>query len=230
MLLSIIIPTFNEAANIEKLIGYLRQHAGADGCEIIVADGCSADNTMELAKNAGALAATSPNKGRAAQMNFGASLAKGSILYFVHADTFPPATFLNDIRQAIEAGFALGRYQTKFDDDRLVLKFNAFFTRFDLFMCMGGDQTLFITNELFNKTGGFNGTMKIMEEYEFCQRARKMGRYKILDGKALISARKYEHNSWWRVQTANYTIIKMYQKGASQEAMVKKYRELLDYR
>jgi GT2 family glycosyltransferase len=97
-------------------------------------------------------------------------------------------------------------------------------------MCMGGDQTLFVTRPLFNSTGGFNASMKIMEEYEFCRRARRSGKYIIMDGSTLISARKYETNSWWQVQKANYTIIQMYKKGASQEDMVKKYREMLDYR
>jgi rSAM/selenodomain-associated transferase 2 len=229
-MISIIIPTYNEAANIEKLISYFKANTGDYNIELIVADGGSNDETISLAKAAGALAFLSPEKGRAAQMNYGASKATGDVYYFVHADSIPPSTFIKDIYSAISDGFAIGRYKTKFDSTRLILKINAFFTRFDWFMCMGGDQTLFVTKELFNTTGGFDATLKIMEEFEFCKRARKQGRYKIMNNSTLVSARKYDTNTWWQVQKANYTIVKMYQRGASQEAMVKKYKEMLDYR
>jgi len=62
-------------------------------------------------------------------------------------------------------------------------------------------------------------------------RAKSTGaRYKIFSGAALISARKYETNSWLRVQTANYTIIQLYKRGATQEEMAERYRSLLNYR
>lgn len=230
MKLSVIIPVLNEAGIIEKLVSYLRTYGGDVIREIIVVDGGSTDQSTELASGAGALTVQSPGKGRAAQMNYGASHATGDILYFIHADTLPPRSFVADILSAMDNGYKIGRYKTRFDSPRFLLKINAFFTRFDWFMCMGGDQTLFITRELFQQTGGFDGTMRIMEEFEFCQRARQGVKYKIMEGTALISARKYETNSWLRVQRANYTIVKMYRRGASQEALVKKYREMLDYR
>jgi hypothetical protein len=69
-----------------------------------------------------------------------------------------------------------------------------------------------------------------MEDYEIVSRGKERARYKIMQKDVLISARKYETNTWFRVQRANYTIVQMYKKGASQEEMVLKYRELLDYR
>jgi rSAM/selenodomain-associated transferase 2 len=229
-MISVIIPTYNEAATIEKLINHFKANRGDYSIEIIVVDGGSSDGTIALAKAAGAIVFLSPEKGRAAQMNYGASQATGDVYYFVHADSLPPPAFSEDIYTAINEGYSIGRYKTKFDSPRLILKVNAFFTRFDWFMCMGGDQTLFITKELFNITGGFDATLKIMEEFEFSKRARKQGRYKIMNNSTLVSARKYDTNTWWQVQKANYTIVKMYQRGASQEAMVKKYKEMLDYR
>jgi rSAM/selenodomain-associated transferase 2 len=229
-MISIIIPAYNESETIEKLIKHLSRSTDDNSIEIIVTDGGSTDNTLQTAKAAGAVALFSPEKGRAAQMNYGASKASGEILYFVHADTVPPSTFATDIGNAIKEGYSMGRYKTRFDSPKIILKLNAFFTRFDWFMCMGGDQTLFITKKLFDKTGGFDATMKIMEEFEFCERARKEGRYKIMNKTALVSARKYDTNTWWKVQKANYTIVKMYQKGASQDEMVNKYKAMLDYR
>jgi rSAM/selenodomain-associated transferase 2 len=229
-MISVIIPTYNEQDNIAKLVLFLRENGGQILKEIIVSDGGSTDKTLVIATQNGARTVLSSGKGRAAQMNYGASMASGDILYFVHADTFPPALFCSDIEKAMRDGFTIGRYQTKFDSKKFVLKLNAFFTRFDLFMCYGGDQTLFVEKKLFESIGGFDSSMRIMEDYEIIERAKKRSNYKILPGKTLISARKYETNSWWRVQRANYIIVQMYKKGADQEAMVKIYKELLKYR
>lgn len=228
-MISIIIPTYNEEEGIGKLISYLKRYAATE-TEIIVSDGGSDDATNKIAENAGALVFNSPDKGRAAQMNNGAAKATGDIFYFVHADSFPPVTFCNDIREAIKKGFAFGRYQTRFDSHKFLLKLNAFFTRFDLFACYGGDQTLFITRDLFTQLKGFDASMRIMEDYEIVVRAKQIAEYCILPGKALVSARKYATNSWWQIQKANYTIVKMYRQGASQEAMIQRYKEMLVYR
>ena len=229
-MLSVIIPTYNEAGNIAKLINYLLINSKKEEIEIIIVDGGSVDLTLQEAKNAGVIAMLSPRKGRAAQMNYGASIAKGEVLYFIHADTFPPASFVDDINEAISKGYSLGRYRTKFDSKKISLKFNAFFTRFDLFMCYGGDQTLFIRKELFETIVGFNEAMLIMEDYEIVTRARQQAKYKIIQKGALVSARKYDTNSWFTVQKANYTIVQMYKKGATQMEMVAAYKNMLRYR
>lgn len=230
MQLSIIIPAYNEALNIEQLVTYLIKHSEQSATEIIVVDGGSSDNTIEFAKNAGAIVIISPHKGRAAQMHYGVSISKGSVLYFVHADTYPPTSFASDIRDAVNNGFSIGRYRTKFDSHKWYLKINAWFTRFDWFMCMGGDQTLFITKDLYQKSGGFNTEMMIMEEYEFAKRARENVRYKIFSQTTLVSARKYDTNSWWKVQMANRKIVRMYKKGYNQSEMVEAYKRMLNYR
>lgn len=229
-MISIIIPTYNEEQHIGKLIGYLRLHSNDLTCEIIIVDAGSNDNTLIAAAGAGAKAVVSPQKGRAAQMNYGASIANGDVFYFVHADSFPPATFIPDINHSIKNGFEFGRYRTKFDSKKWILNVNAFFTRFDFFICYGGDQTLFITKKLFTAIGGFNSGMKIMEDYEIVTRAKAVAKYKIIQKDTLVSARKYDTNSWLTVQLANNKIVQMYKKGASQKEMAAMYKKLLDYR
>jgi rSAM/selenodomain-associated transferase 2 len=228
MTISIIIPTFNESKNIAALVKYLLSKSDNTLAEVIVCDGGSNDNTAEIAKLAGANTILSQETGRAVQMNLGASIAKGDILYFIHADCFPPKTFIKDIQQAISHGYDLGRYRTMFLSNKKILKFNAWFTRFDIFFCMGGDQTLFIKKSFFKICSGFNEKMKIMEDYDFCERARKKGKYKILKGTALVSDRKYSNNRWLTVQLANLKIVKMYKKGASQQEMINIYKKLLN--
>ena len=230
MRISIIIPTYNEAQNIAALINHLQKADAIKACEIIVTDGGSTDNTLAIARQLGIQAVSSPAKGRAAQMNYGASLSKGDVLYFIHADTMPPPTFGADIKQAIQKGFGLGRYRTKFLSKKGLLRLNEWFTRFDLFVCMGGDQTLFIKKNLFTKLGGFKEEMILMEEYDLCKRAREISKYIIMNGAALVSARKYDKISWWQVQKANIKIIKLYKKGTPQQVLAATYKNMLSSR
>ncbi|MEO6221510.1 MAG: TIGR04283 family arsenosugar biosynthesis glycosyltransferase [Ginsengibacter sp.] len=228
--ISVVIPVFNEEKNIGRLVSFLLDNAGEWLMEIIVVDAESTDATCDRARQTGATVVTSPQKSRASQMNYGASLAKGSILYFIHADTVPPASYGVDIMNACCEGYSIGRYRTKFDSPKTILKLNAFFTRFDWFMCYGGDQTLFVTKSLFIEKGGFKEELIMMEDYEFVKRVRINVRYKIIPGDALVSARKYDTNSWLKVQLANKKMISMYKKGASQEEMINEYKACLHYR
>ena len=230
MTLSIIIPTYNEEQNIVALLRFLKKHMDQHVSEMIVVDGGSIDNTLEYAKQEGVIAVRCPEKGRASQMNFGAIIAKGDTLYFIHADTYPPISFISDIEKALNKGYDLGRYQTKFLSAKPILRINEWFTRFDLFICMGGDQTLFVRKKVFDALGGFNKDMLIMEEYEFCKRARDAAnKYKIMKGAALISARKYEKNSWWQVQLANYKVVQLYKKGVDQKVLISEYKKRLQF-
>jgi rSAM/selenodomain-associated transferase 2 len=227
MRIAVIIPVYNEEELIPGLVGWLQQHGGDTLCEIIVSDGGSTDATVEKARAAGAKVVMASQKSRALQMNEAAAVATGDVLYFVHADTRPPKSFAADIAAAVNGGYAIGRYRSRFDTRSPVMKINAWFTRFDWFVCMGGDQTLFVTAALFAATGGFNPAYLIMEEYEFCVRARKQARYKIFRDAALISTRKYRGRGWWQVQRANYKAVQLYKKGAAQAEIVKTYQQLL---
>jgi len=230
MQISIIIPTYNEAAIIGNLVRYLVNNSNGRVLEILVSDGGSHDFTIDEAVKAGATVIVSPKKGRAAQLNYAASIAKGNVLYFIHADTMPPATYTNDIMEAIDAGFNFGRYRTQFTGNHLLLKVNAFFTRFDLFVCYGGDQTLFMSSQLFNTLRGYNEQMLIMEDYDIVARAKEQARYKILGKNALVSTRKYDNNGWLKVQKANYKVMQMFKKGSSQTEIITAYKKMLNYR
>ena len=115
MTISIIIPVYSEAENIGRLISYLVQYKNESVIEIMVVDAGSTDDTLDIARREGAITVISPQTGRAAQMNYGGSLSSGDILYFIHADTFPPSSYANDITDAVKKGFDLGRYRTQFN-------------------------------------------------------------------------------------------------------------------
>ena len=226
-MISVIIPVYNEAEHLPALIAYLNKHALPLVSEIIICDGDSTDDTVDIAQKAGATILQCNNKSRAIQMNLGAKTAKGDVFYFVHADTFPPKDFATAIASAVAGGFDVGRCRTKFMSNSILLKLNAFFTRFDIFSCYGGDQTLFITKKLFYKIDGFDATKVIMEDYDITERAKKLGRYVVLKLYAKVSARKYNNNSWLKVQRANYTAVKLYKSGICTSAITHTYRSML---
>src|SRR4051812_32886229 len=114
-MISVIIPTYNEEEHIAKTILSLKEKDGGTSVtEIIVSDGGSTDNTIGEAAKAGASVIASPVKGRAAQMNYGASLAKNPVLYFIHADTLPPGNFTRDIHNAIQKNYSAGCFRLSF--------------------------------------------------------------------------------------------------------------------
>ena len=229
MKISIIIPTLNEAENLRKLLPFLMQHAGDHLSEIIVVDACSTDNTREVAEELGAISMGSDCKCRAIQMNQGVQHATGEVLYFVHADAQPPESFVSDIFEAIEKGAEIGCYRFKFDSSRWTLRVNSWFTRFDRQMCRGGDQTLFVTRSLFDELNGYNEDYVIMEEYDFMKRARKKHDFAIIPKDVIVSARKYEKNSYLRVNLANLTVMTMFNFGASPTRIRNTYKKLINH-
>jgi len=228
MQLSIVIPTHNEALNLPKLVDRLR--AGCHTCQIIVVDAQSIDGTEQLARDLKLEVYRSSRLSRAHQMNLGASKATSDVLYFVHADTLPPVDFQNDIKIAMEEGYEMGCYRFRFAGSRFLLRINSYFTRFQFLWCRGGDQSLFVTKRLYEQLNGFSEEFVIMEEYEFLQRAMQQTALKIIPKDVVVSPRKYENNSYLRVQLANLVVFNMFRFGVSPLRIRDTYRRLLRYR
>lgn len=230
MKLSIIIPVLNEAENLIKLLPYLKEHPGKISNEIIVVDGGSTDNSANICLQNQVEYTQSKVGCRSSQMNLGAKYSEGEILYFVHADTIPPSTFVTDIIENIALGYKMGCYRFQFESNKILLKLNAYFTRFDKLWCRGGDQTLFITKPLFELYGGYRDDHSIMEEYEFIKRVKPNHSFIIMPKNVIVSARKYETNSYIRVKIANFLIFNMWKRNFPQAKLVETYKKLLWYR
>ncbi|MEO7802677.1 MAG: glycosyltransferase, partial [Ginsengibacter sp.] len=112
-----IILTYNEADQVAKIISIVHAANGKHEAEIIVVDGGSTDGTIHIAEQDGANVVTSERKGRAAQMNKGASIAKHDILYFLHADSIPPNNFTTHILDAYQKDVDSGCFRLGFDYD-----------------------------------------------------------------------------------------------------------------
>ncbi|MFD2719157.1 TIGR04283 family arsenosugar biosynthesis glycosyltransferase [Hymenobacter monticola] len=229
-MLSVIIPTYNEAANIGRLVADLRRHAPPGTVEILVVDASSPDGTAAAARTAGATVLEHARPGRAAQMNLGAQQAQGDIFYFVHADVGIHPGYVATIWEAVARGHAAGCYRFRFDSKHPLLRINSYGTRFKGIMSRGGDQTLFITRALFEQLGGFNERFVIMEDFEIIERIRRVASFYIVPQDVVVSARKYETNSWLRVQLANLTAFSMYFLRLPPTRIARTYKALLNYR
>ncbi len=225
--ISIVIPTINEAERVGALVSFLLKNGHGHVAEIIVADGGSSDGTQAIAAAAGAKVLEVKVASRAKQMNAGAAMASAGILYFVHADSMPPSTFASDILAETGAGYSMGCYRYSFDPPSLLLRFNAWFVRFKWLWCQGGDKTFFIRREIFQEFGGYDESFVVMEEYDFLRRAMKKYPLRIIPKNVIVSARKYEKNSWFRVQIANITAFTMFRWGISPCRIRDTYKRLL---
>lgn len=227
IMLSIIIPAYNEEVALGELLPYLKKHIGPGEAEILVVDGDSTDNTRKVAEKLGARVLISPQKGRARQMNYGAENARGEVLYFLHADTVPPQGFMEEIEQKISAGFDAGCFRLRFDDEHPALRFFAWFTRFNLDVFRFGDQSLFVKKTPFEKIGGFREKLLVMEDQEIIKRLKNHAQFVIIKKAVITSARKYQRLGVFRLQFIFSIIVVLFYLRISQEVIVHFYKKFM---
>lgn len=221
MKFSVIIPTYNEADIIAETVNEVKERASRSVTEIIVVDGGSSDATVEQAKSAGAKVVTSPKKGRAAQMNYGADIAGGGILYFLHADSKPPAGFDKKACRAVSDGLQAGCFQLAFDEEHPLLNLYAWFTRFDIDAFRFGDQSLFILRDAFFAVEGFREDHLVMEDNEMVRRIKKSYSFVVLDDAVETSARAYLTTGVIKLQLVFLLIYTLYFLGFDQDYLVR---------
>lgn len=219
MRLSVIIPAYNEEDFIVDTLWAVQKNSGELLHEILVVDGGSSDHTMAEAENAGAKVLTSPQKGRAAQMNYGAEQAQGEILYFLHADSKPPADFDQQVHRAIGNGFESGCFRLAFDASHFLLNFYSWCTRFNINAFRFGDQSLFIERDIFFEIGGFREDHLVMEDNEIVRRIKKKYSFTILDNAVETSARAYRKLGIVKLQLLFALIYLLYFLGVAQETL-----------
>ena len=224
---SIIIPVLNEASSIESQLQGL-QSLRQQGVELILVDGGSDDNTVNLANPwVDQLSICRP--GRSGQMNQGARLANGDYLLFLHADTRLPDKVLDCLNTQADAqapwGFFAARLSGKHWMLRVVERFMTWRSR--LTKIATGDQSLFIRRELFFQMGGF-ADIPLMEDIAFCQTLRQLSLPPArLSTPVVTSSRRWEENGifktialmWWLrfgffIGTNPHQLVKSYYKNA----------------
>ncbi len=227
-MLSIIIPTYNEENGIGETLRNIYKHVNnKNNIEVIVTDGGSTDNTLHVVKEFPVRTILSKEKSRAVQMNTGVSIARGNILYFLHADTFPPKNFDILIANAVKNHFNAGCFNMKFDYQHRFLQMNAWFTRFNLNAFRFGDQSLFVTKDIFDSCGKFDPAYQIFEDQEIIPRLRKRTQFMVIKNPVITSARKYVTYGIYKTQVVYFTIYLFYRLGIKQNKLLAWYKKLL---
>jgi rSAM/selenodomain-associated transferase 2 len=230
--ISIIIPILNEAKIINNLLQHLLENASIENLsEIIVVDGGSTDGSQEMVEHFiassrfEAIKLLSSKKGRAKQMNAGVKVATGNILYFLHADAFPPKHFDKNIIQEVENNNLAGCFRMQFDHNHWWLRLASWLTKFRWRACRGGDQSQFITITLFNDIGGFDERYIIYEDNILINELYSRNEFVVIQHKIKTSARCYKRNGIWKLQYHFWTIYVKRWFGASAEELQHYYKK-----
>lgn len=222
-MISIIIPTLNEEKTIANTIENLKNLIGDK--ELIVVDGGSNDNTViEASKYAKVVKS---QQGRSFQMNAGAKIAKGNILWFVHSDSIIQKNSLMHIENAIDKGYVGGGFHLYFYDlNTNFMKFVQVTSnmRGKFLKLIYGDQGIFARKDVFEKLGGFP-EIEIMEDWEFSLRIKKQGRTCLINTPIGTSARRFKKGGELKTLLLMHKLKILYTLGVSPKELVKIYRE-----
>ena len=192
--LSVIVPALNEAGYIERALEGL-QDLRRRGHEVIVVDGGSQDASIDLSRPlADKVIESSP--GRARQMQSGAAIAQGNILWFLHADTLPGREADQLIIDAIiNSGRLWGRFDVRFPDGGKLLEVVAFMMnlRSRLTGIATGDQGIFVFRPLFECVNGFP-PISLMEDVALSRTLKRYSRPVALHATVASSARRWNEH------------------------------------
>ncbi|BAU23116.1 glycosyltransferase [Caldimicrobium thiodismutans] len=217
--LSVIIPTLNEEIYLPLA---LKSLANIELDEVIVVDGGSEDKTPFIAKSLGARVIQS-EKGRGVQLKKGVEVAKGDLLFFMHADCrILDRINLKDLyKKGIKAGFL----NLVYDGNTFSLKVleKLINLRARLLHLPYGDQGLFVERALYEKTGGFK-EYPFLEDFDLVLRLRKIFPPQPLPGRILVSSRKFKASSPFLISLKNNYILLRFLFGASPENLKKFYK------
>jgi rSAM/selenodomain-associated transferase 2 len=213
MTLAVVIPTLNEEAALPDLFDSLKQQSLAAE-RVVVADGGSADGTVEVARQHRAAVVLAPGRGRGGQVAAALLEVSAEVVLIAHADMRLPEGALAAIRTWMAhhpecPGGCLGhRFDRWTPAIRLVEWFDARRARRGESY---GDQGQFFRADMLRSAGGFPD-LPIMEDVELSRRLRSLGTLAYLNVPVVVSARRFERLGWLRVLWTNWLLRRRYRR------------------
>lgn len=217
-MISLIIPTLNEAASLKRTLADLTPELRSKyQVQLIISDGGSTDNTIKVAKDFGARV-VEPKVGEkqniAIGRNAGAVLAQGDVLIFLDADSkpkswaklFESASNILADSKVVAATVSVEIYpeERKWRDLVWQNLFNlVFFAENVVGIAMGRGNCQIVKAEAFRRIGGYNVNLAAAEDYDLYRRLAKLGKIKILWHIIIYeSPRRFRKLGYWRVAWA----------------------------
>jgi glycosyltransferase involved in cell wall biosynthesis len=183
IVLSVIIPTLNEATVLPGLLDALQNQTRLPD-EIIVADAGSRDGTPEVAQTRGVRVVPGglPGVGR----NAGAVAARGDLFLFLDADVIPPPNFIADgLKEISESDYAVATCLMEPLSDDLATRTlteaaNLFLQVVQAFVPHAPGFCIWVRRQVHQAIGGFDESAKMAEDHDYVQRAAKIGKFAVL--------------------------------------------------
>ena len=173
MLLSVVIPAKNEAANIAAALGAFDKLRGEGLAETVVVDNFSSDATADIARGAGARVFLKGPE-RCAQRNLGAKEARGEWLMFVDADMIVPEETQREILRLAESGGVDALYVREVRSGRGLRAKARNFER-SFYDATPIDGLRAIRKTLFDAIGGYDENLTACEDWDLDIRLKAAG-------------------------------------------------------
>lgn len=221
--LSVIIPALNEAPLIAEFLRQARRLG--DSIELIVVDGGSTDGTPRIAMPL-ADKVILAQRGRASQMNAGAAIARGEVLWFLHADSSPPANAVDKIRAALsDPRNAGGCFSLRYPRPEWIYRVSDALGNIGVkvFGFALGDHGIFCRRCAFRAAGSYP-IAPILEDAELYRALARGGRMVQLRDEIVSDPRAFERGGRYRTTGWYFTILALYVLGVPIPRLNKIYR------
>lgn len=221
-MVSIIVPSLNEETQIGNTLRALQTLSGEK--EILVADGGSEDRTVEIATRLG-VRVVSCERGRGRQIRTAALQAKGTVLWFVHADTRPQNGALESILDSLRDGAtAGGNFSLVFEgvhySARQMTWIYPYLRRLGLSY---GDAGIFMRRSIYEAIGGCR-EYPLFEDLDMIRRMKRHGNFVHLPTRIFTSGRRFSGPRYGRVWALWITLQILYWAGVSPYRLARWYR------
>jgi rSAM/selenodomain-associated transferase 2 len=222
---SIVIPARDDAAALARTLDALGGLAGRARAEIIVAAAGDPVGTTRAAGERVRLLWPEAST-RAALMNAGAAAAGGEVLFFLHADSVPPADALMRIEGALADRRAVGgAFEHRFAEHAFSLRAINLVNRarYRLTRNWYGDQGIFVRADVFRALGGYR-ELRLMEDLDFSQRLKRRGRSVLIRAPMVTSGRRFLARGPWRTFFFIVWLLALWTLGVNTERYAERWR------